>query len=94
MGNEKPCMIISGLLGQHIVSLIYDMFQVDSIFIFCDSKKLHEQWTKEWAKIKGMLTEISSICEALKQAAQQCERNAISMSFMTTSNDISKKNLD
>jgi hypothetical protein len=94
MGNEKTCMIISGSLGQHIISLINDMFQVDSIFIFCDSKKLHEQWTKEWAKIKGMFTEISSICEALNQAAQQCERTAISMSFMTTSNGTSKKNLN
>ncbi len=41
-----------------------------------------------------MFAEISSICEALKQAAQQCEQNAISISFMTTSGDISKKNLD
>ena len=34
------------------------------------------------------------ICEALKQAAQQCEQNAISISFMGTSGDVSKKNLD
>jgi hypothetical protein len=67
---------------------------VDSIFIFCGNKKYHEQWTKEWSKIKGVFTEITPICEALKQAAQQCEHNAISISFMATSGDISKKNLD
>ncbi|CAF3618384.1 unnamed protein product [Rotaria sp. Silwood1] len=70
------------------------MSQVDSIFIFCRNKKHHEQWTKDWSKIKDVFTDITSICEALKQASQQCEHNAISMSFMTTSGDASKKNLD
>jgi hypothetical protein len=41
-----------------------------------------------------VFTEIAPICEALKQAAQQCEQNAISISFMATSGDVSKKNLD
>ena len=69
------------------------MSQVDSIFIFCSNKKYHEQWTKEWSKIKGVFTEITPICEALKQAAQACEQNAISISIMATG-DGSKKNLD
>jgi tetratricopeptide (TPR) repeat protein len=94
MNKEKACMIISGYLGQHIVSHVHDMSQVDSIFIFCGNKKHHEQWTKEWSKIKGVFTEITPICEALKQAAQQCEHNAISISFMATSGSVSKKNLD
>jgi tetratricopeptide (TPR) repeat protein len=67
---------------------------VDSIFIFCDNNKHREQWTKDWSKIKGVFTEITPICEALKQAAQQCEQNAISISIMGTGGDVSKKNLD
>jgi tetratricopeptide (TPR) repeat protein len=92
--DTKACMIISGSLEQNIVPRVHNMSQVDSIFIFCDNKKRHEQWAKEWSKIKGVFTEISPICEALKQAAQQCEQNAISISFMDTSGDLSKKNLD
>jgi tetratricopeptide (TPR) repeat protein len=94
MDNEKVCMIISGSLGQHIVPRVHNMSQVDSIFIFCGNKKHHEQWTKDWSKIKGVFTEIKPICEALKQAAQQCEQNAISISIMGTGGDVSKKNLD
>jgi tetratricopeptide (TPR) repeat protein len=94
MGNEKVCMIISGSLGQHIVPRVHNMSQVDSIFIFCGNKKHHEQWTKDWPKINGIFTEIKPICEALKQAAQQCEQNAISISIMGTGGDVSKKNLD
>ena len=94
MDNEKACIIISGALGEHIVPRIHDMSQVDSIFIFCGNKKRHEQWTKEWSKIKGVFTEISPICEALKEAADQCEHNATPISFMGTSGDLSNKNLN
>jgi Tfp pilus assembly protein PilF len=92
--NEKICMIISGSLGQQIMPRVHNMFQVDSIFIFCGNKKRHEQWVEEWPKIKGIFTEITPICEALKQAAQQCEKDSMTVSFMTTNVDISKKNLD
>ncbi|CAF1186881.1 unnamed protein product [Adineta steineri] len=80
--DNKVCMIISGSLGQHIVPRVHNMPQVDSIFIFCSNKKYHEQWTKDWSKIKGVFTEITPICEALKEAAHQCEQNAIPMSFV------------
>ncbi|CAF1020500.1 unnamed protein product [Adineta steineri] len=82
--NNKICMIVSGSLGQHIVSRVHDISQVDSIFIFCINQEWHKQWAKEWLKIKGVFTDITSICEALKQAAHQCEQNAISISFMAS----------
>ncbi|CAF1219612.1 unnamed protein product [Adineta steineri] len=82
--DKKACMIISGSLGQHIVPRLHNMSQVDSIFIFCGNKKYHEQWVKDWPKIKGVFTEITPICEALKEAAHQCEQNAIPMSFVGT----------
>jgi tetratricopeptide (TPR) repeat protein len=92
--NNKACMIISGYLGQHIVPRVHNMPQVDTIFIFCGNKKRHEEWTKEWSKIKGVFIEIKPICEALKQASQQCEQNAISISFVATSGDASSQNLN
>jgi tetratricopeptide (TPR) repeat protein len=92
--NNKACMIISGSLGQHIVPHVHNMSQVDSIFIFCGNEKRQEEWTKEWSKIKGVFTEIKPICEALKQASQQCEQNAISISFVATNGSASSQNLD
>ncbi|CAF4387025.1 unnamed protein product, partial [Adineta steineri] len=46
--NKKACMIISGSLGQHIVPSVHNISQIDSIFIFCENQKHHEQWIKEW----------------------------------------------
>jgi tetratricopeptide (TPR) repeat protein len=94
INDEKACMIISGSLGEHIVPRIHNMSQVDSIFIFSGNKKCHEQWTIDWSKIKGVFTDIAPICEALKQAAQECEQNAIPMSFMATGGDTTTKSLN
>ncbi|CAF1469411.1 unnamed protein product [Adineta steineri] len=82
--DKKVCMILSGSHGQQIIPRVHDMSQVDSIFIFCGNKKQHEQWAKDWLKIKGVFTDITPICEALKEATHQCDQNAISMSFVGT----------
>ncbi|CAF1442116.1 unnamed protein product [Adineta steineri] len=82
--NNKVCIIVSGLLGQHIMPRLHNMSQVDSIFIFCNNKKHHEQWVNDWPKIKGVFTDIIPICEALKETAHQCEQNSIPMSFVGT----------
>ncbi|CAF1497392.1 unnamed protein product [Adineta steineri] len=84
INNNKVCMIVSGSLGKHIVPHVHHMSQVDTIFIFCNNQESHKQWAKEWSKIKGVFTEITRICEALKQAARQCEQNAISISFVAS----------
>jgi hypothetical protein len=87
-------VIISGALCRNILPLIHDVAQLHSIFILCENKTEHDQSAKDWPKIKGIFTEISPICEVLKQAAQQCEQNVIPISFIKTSADVSKKNLD
>ncbi len=92
--NENVCMIISGALCQHLVPLIHAVAQLETIFIFCRNTIQLEQWAKNWPKMKGIFTDISSICEALKQVAQECEQNSIPISLMNTGDDISKKKLE
>ena len=94
MDNEKACMIISGALGQNMMPRVHNLSQIDSIFIFCSNKTYHEVWVKDWPKIKGVFTEIKPICDALKQAVQQCEQNTISLSIMGVSDTLSNKSFD
>ena len=84
IGDEKACIIISGSLGQHLVPRLHNLAQVDSIFIFCRNKNYHEGWANDWTKIKGVFSDITPVCEALKQAAEECEQNAISISIMSS----------
>ncbi|CAF1136452.1 unnamed protein product [Adineta steineri] len=90
--NNKICMIVSGSLGQHIVPHVHTMSQVDTIFIFCNNQEWHKQWAKEWPKIKGVFTDVTSICEALKQTAHQCEQNAISVTFAASNKKLDQLN--
>ncbi|CAF1481444.1 unnamed protein product [Adineta steineri] len=80
--NNKVCMIVSESHGKHIVPHVHDMIQVDTIFIFCNNQECDKSWTREWPKIKGVFTDVTSICNALKQATHQCEQNSISISFV------------
>ncbi|CAF4162809.1 unnamed protein product [Adineta steineri] len=86
--NNKICMVISDSLEQQIVPHIHNMSQVDTILIFCNNQECHKQWAKEWSKIKGVFTDITSICEALKQAAHECEQNAISINIVAQNNKL------
>ena len=92
--KEKICLVISGALGKQIVSRVHNMIQVNTIIIFCHNVKYHEQWTKQWSKIKGVFADATLVFEALKQAAQQCEQDAMPISIIATTDDSFKKNLD
>ncbi|CAF0791314.1 unnamed protein product [Adineta steineri] len=87
--KNKICMIVSGSLGKHIMPHIHDMCQVDTIFIFSRHRRWRKRWAKQWSKIKGFFTDITSVCEVLKQVAHQCEQNSTLISFVASS-----KNLD
>ncbi|CAF1545173.1 unnamed protein product [Adineta ricciae] len=88
--SENVFMIISGELCQNAVPLVHDVAQLHAIFIFCsncNNEKRYEEWAKEWTKTKGVFSQIPSILEALKKAAQQLEQNAILMSFLNANDD-------
>jgi len=91
--DEKAFMIVSGSLGQQIISYIHDISQIHSIYIFCGNKLKHESWTKHWPKIKGVSNQIVPICDLLKQTTKKCEQHFIPVSFVTAS-EVSDQILD
>jgi hypothetical protein len=71
---------------------MHGMPLVNSIYIFdVDRIKSGAKWTQKWQKIRDEFIDISLICEALKQAAQQCDPNSITMSFVETSQGTSDR---
>ncbi len=87
-------MISSGTLRQTIVPTVHDMNQINAIYIFCGNKIRHEQWAKEWPKVKDVYTDITIICEELKQAVQECDQDSISISFVKSTDGALNENLD
>jgi Flp pilus assembly protein TadD len=92
--EEKTLMMVSGIFSEIIVPVAQEISQVSSIYIVCENKMRHEEWTKEWPKVKGVYTDISPICQALKQAALDCDQNSVSISFVKTTDGASNQNLD
>ncbi len=92
--EEKTFIISSGALGQTTVPVVHDKPQVSTIYIFCSNKARHEKWAKEWPKIQGVYTDITHICEALKQTAQDCDQNSVSISFVKSTDGASNEKLD
>ena len=84
MKDENIFLIVSGAVGSTIVPQIHSMSQINSIFVFCENKSLHDAWTKEWVKVNGVHTDIGSICQVLKEQTKQCDRDSTSISITNT----------
>ncbi|CAF1339292.1 unnamed protein product [Adineta ricciae] len=75
-------LIVSGALGQYLVRCIHDIPPLHSIFIFCQNKSCHEQWTKYWNKIKDVFTDITSLCQTIQNTFPQDEPTVTPISFV------------
>jgi tetratricopeptide (TPR) repeat protein len=92
--DEKIFLIVSESLSQQIIPRIHHLTQLDCIYVLCRNKSQHKQWSKGWLKVKGIYTHITPICESLKQATQQCDRNSIPISFVSVGNDTETQDSD
>ena len=81
MKDENIFLIVSGALGSTVVPQIHPMSQIHSIFVFCGNKAWHEQWAKDWMKVKGVYKDIDSIVIALKEQTKQCDRDSTPISI-------------
>ncbi|CAF4620328.1 unnamed protein product, partial [Rotaria sp. Silwood2] len=92
--DDKVFMIVSGTLIEYIISSIHEILSLNAIYIFGDKIAIDKEWIKQWPKIKSVHTQITSLCEALQQAAKQCDQNLVSISFIPTSHGTINQNLD
>lgn len=49
--GDRVLFIVSGRLGREMVPRIYKLRQVLAIYVFCNDKSKHEQWTQHYAKV-------------------------------------------
>lgn len=53
--QEKVILIASGSLGRIIVPKLHHLPQLSACYIFCNDKKLNEQWSAAYGKVKVFL---------------------------------------
>ncbi|CAF3149528.1 unnamed protein product [Rotaria socialis] len=81
--DEKIYFIVSGSLGQQMAPRLENLDQVQHIYIFCGNKANHEQWTKEYKKIKSIHTKIKELCETIKYDINKCDKRLTSISILS-----------
>ncbi|CAF1354870.1 unnamed protein product [Rotaria sp. Silwood1] len=86
--NEKSFLIISGALCESVVPRIHDMIQLHSIYVFCRQQEKCEEWAKDWSKVKGIFTAITSLCDMVRQSARQCDQDGIGITGVSSLNQI------
>ncbi|CAF1420281.1 unnamed protein product [Adineta steineri] len=94
MNDKRALVITSGSLGKHLVPEIHGILKLDAIYIFCDDVSYHQQWTKNWKKIKGVHNNIKDMCDALKKSVKQVNEDSIPISFITVNEAVSSDNLN
>ena len=68
--REMNVLIVDGALAEEIVEIIHETAHLHSIFIFGRDRTRDKQWTKKWAKIKGIFTDIDQLCQAIEETFQ------------------------
>ncbi|CAF1406550.1 unnamed protein product [Adineta ricciae] len=79
---HKVYLITSGSIGHYLVPCIHDIPQLDCLFIFCENKLYHEQWAKDWMKIKGVFIDIVSLCKSVEGMLHRYEQITMPISFI------------
>ena len=80
---ETVFLIVPVNLSQYVVPLIHHVPQLDSIYVFSYKNSPFKERLDQWAKVKGIFTEIAHICQSLEQAARQCDQNSVSLSILS-----------
>jgi tetratricopeptide (TPR) repeat protein len=92
--KETAFVVISGELIQNVISILQDISEVYHVYVFCDNNVPHGKWAKEWSKVSGAYTDITSICKALKTTAQEYDYNSASISYIKKTHGTANQNLD
>jgi len=82
--DEKIFLIVSDTFGQQIVSLITNLDQIDSVYVYCKERGKNEKWALKEKKIKGVFTKIEPIYDAFRRDIRQCEDDLIPFSILSS----------
>jgi hypothetical protein len=77
--QEKIFLIVSGIDGESLVTLVHHLSKINSIYIFCFEKNRHEEWPKNYSKIRGVYENKDELLKILKHDALNCSLEILPM---------------
>jgi tetratricopeptide (TPR) repeat protein len=81
--QEKIFLIIStSLLNPTVIPSFQNLPQLYTIYVLCDDKEKRELcWLKDYRKVKGVFSDISSVCEMITVHKRKVEHDLTGLNF-------------
>ncbi|CAF3548501.1 unnamed protein product [Rotaria socialis] len=79
--QENIFFIISvSLLDPIVIPSVQHLSQLYAIYVICDEKEKHDlHWLKNYSKVKGVFSDISSVCESIIVYKREVEHSLIGL---------------
>jgi tetratricopeptide (TPR) repeat protein len=74
--NKRVFLIVSGSFGYYLVPLIYQLPQIQIIYVFCVNRQRAEQWAKPHLKISGVFTEKKTLVDKIRDDIHACDKDS------------------
>ncbi|CAF0960114.1 unnamed protein product [Adineta ricciae] len=82
--NDPIELIISGTQGREMVPKIHTLPQIIGIHVYCYEKQVHEQWARNFTKVKGVFTEFNEVLRSLSLSSSSGNNDYPSNDRITT----------
>ncbi|CAF1404610.1 unnamed protein product [Adineta ricciae] len=66
LDGDRVLLIVSGRLGQYIVPRIHKLRQILAVYVFCCNKVNHQDWAKQFTKVKGLFTKTQDLVSSIQ----------------------------
>jgi len=80
--NDRLILIVSGRLGQQILPCIHNLQQVIAIYVYCIDKETNEQWTKQFFKVKSVITRLEDLVQQIQVDQKKREQDKMEHPFL------------
>lgn len=89
---EQIFLIVSGKDGEFVVPQIHSSPRISSIYIFCNNISKHEQWTKDFTKMRGIFNSKDDLLKKLAADIMMFLTNLLPIKILAK-NDVIQKSL-
>ncbi|CAF1153702.1 unnamed protein product [Adineta ricciae] len=79
--DTKLLLIVSDSFGAQLISILDDMPQIQSVYIFSTNSEPCVSWTKDYSKVRGIYKDIVSLCQIIKRDIRIIEYNLTPISI-------------
>ncbi|CAF4914443.1 unnamed protein product [Rotaria sp. Silwood1] len=83
--EDRLILIVSGRLGRELVPSIHASRKVISIYVYCMDETAHKEWSKNYVKIKAVVTELNILVARIEadHKIQKIIEQPFSINFFT-----------